>query len=180
MFLDDQRIVVDSGTSGYQTERRGEERGTVAHNTLQIDGRDSSEVWGAHRVGRRARVSGCEELPDGFTAVQDGYRPILHRRSWRWQDDRTLRIEDELYGSGNHELRLNWHFHPTLTVVCGAPGEIMIGEHIRLSCPPELHPEVSKSFWSPEFGQLVPNQRLQLCYQGKIPVKLPATITVLI
>ena len=179
LFLDDQRIVVDSGTSGYQTERRSEERGTAAHNTLRLDGRDSSEVWGAHRVGRRARVSGCEELSDGFTAIHDGYKPVLHRRSWHWQNDQTLRIEDELYGSGYHELQLGWHFHPTLSVVCRAPGEIMIGKHIRLIYPPGLQLEISDSLWGAEFGKLIPNRKLQLCYKGKIPVKLPVTITVL-
>ena len=41
-----QRIIVNSGTSQYdRSEQRNFERGTSAHSTLEIDGRDSSEIW---------------------------------------------------------------------------------------------------------------------------------------
>ncbi|MCF7980241.1 MAG: heparinase II/III-family protein [Chromatiaceae bacterium] len=51
-----QRLIVNGGTSRYGTgPERLAERGTAAHSTVQIDGADSSEVWGGFRVARRAR-----------------------------------------------------------------------------------------------------------------------------
>ena len=49
------RLFVDPGTFAYdRDERRHYDRSTAAHNTVCIDGRDSSEVWHIFRVGRRA------------------------------------------------------------------------------------------------------------------------------
>ncbi len=54
-----QRVIVNGGTSRYGSgPERLAERGTAAHSTVQIDGADSSEVWGGFRVARRARVWG--------------------------------------------------------------------------------------------------------------------------
>jgi uncharacterized heparinase superfamily protein len=54
-----QRVIVNGGTSRYGSgPERLAERGTAAHSTVQIDGADSSEVWGGFRVARRARVLG--------------------------------------------------------------------------------------------------------------------------
>lgn len=51
-----QRVIVNGGTSRYGTgPERSAERGTAAHSTVEIDGQDSSEVWGGFRVARRAR-----------------------------------------------------------------------------------------------------------------------------
>ncbi|WP_295426891.1 alginate lyase family protein [uncultured Thiodictyon sp.] len=50
------RVIVNGGTSRYGSgPERLAERGTAAHSTVQIDGADSSEVWGGFRVARRAR-----------------------------------------------------------------------------------------------------------------------------
>ena len=51
------RVFVNSGTSIYQRGKlRNFQRGTSAHNTVSIDGADSSEVWSGFRVARRARI----------------------------------------------------------------------------------------------------------------------------
>ncbi len=51
-----QRVIVNGGTSRYGSgPERLAERGTAAHSTVEVDGADSSEVWGGFRVARRAR-----------------------------------------------------------------------------------------------------------------------------
>lgn len=55
--IDGKPFVVDCGISTYdKTPRRQYERGTAAHNCIVVDGKDSSEVWGGFRVGRRCHV----------------------------------------------------------------------------------------------------------------------------
>ena len=52
-------LLIDTGTSTYEPGPvRRYERSTAAHSTVQVDGADSTEVWGVFRAGRRARVSG--------------------------------------------------------------------------------------------------------------------------
>ena len=54
LWADGQRVVVDYGVSSYATgAARVETRATRSHNTVEVEGRDSCEVWGAFRVGRR-------------------------------------------------------------------------------------------------------------------------------
>ncbi len=179
LFFKTRRIAVDSGVSGYQTPRRNPERGTGAHNTLRLDGRDSSEVWAAHRVGRRARITETRELPDGFTAEHDGYRPVMHRRSWRWLEDGSgLRIEDELKGTGSHTAELFWHFHPDCPVELREPGRAVVAEDFLLTYPADrLTAGVADDFWSPEFGLVLPNRTLILRYQGTLPLQLSVIIS---
>lgn len=51
------RVVVDPGVSAYVGTRREVERSSVAHNTIALNGRNDSEVWGSFRVAAMATVS---------------------------------------------------------------------------------------------------------------------------
>ena len=56
-----QRVLVNSGTSCYGLgPERLRQRGTAAHNTVVVDGENSSEVWGGFRVAGRARPTGID------------------------------------------------------------------------------------------------------------------------
>ena len=74
-------FVVDTGISTYnKTERRQEERSTVAHNCVSPDGRNSSEVWDGFRVGRRCRVEIKADKEAVVEAVHDGFGKPCRRR----------------------------------------------------------------------------------------------------
>ncbi len=113
-------LLVDTGTSTLAAGRiRDYERSTAAHNTAEIDGADSTEVWGASRAGRRARVSGpvARLAADGMTAVaaHDGYRHLRgrpgHRRRWSLTSG-GLQVDDEVTGAGRHAVAVRWHLPP--------------------------------------------------------------------
>lgn len=87
--IDGLPFVVDTGISTYnKTERRQLERSTIAHNTVSIDGKNSSEVWGGFRVGRRCHVKvESLELRDesqfhvkSITASHDGFVKKFRRK----------------------------------------------------------------------------------------------------
>lgn len=84
--IDGKPIVVDTGISTYnKTKRRQLERSTIAHNTIAVEGRDSSEVWGGFRVGRRAHVLSMkedlnEESGCVIDATHNGYKEFCRRR----------------------------------------------------------------------------------------------------
>ena len=101
-----QRIFVNSGTSCYgEGLERLRQRGTAAHNTLEIDGRDSSEVWGGFRVARRARPFGLAIEKRNNCAwircAHDGYvrllRTQIHWREWTLSDT-ELCVVDHITG----------------------------------------------------------------------------------
>jgi len=52
-----QRVFVNSGTSEYGlSSKRLNQRKTVSHNTVEVDGKDSSQVWSGFRVANRAEI----------------------------------------------------------------------------------------------------------------------------
>ena len=114
-------LLVDTGTSTYAPGPvRSYERSTAAHNTLEVDGADSTEVWGAFRAARRARVTDlatCVAHGGVLTieAAHDGYRRLpgrpVHRRRWLLTEA-GLRVEDYVTGRGEHALVLRWHLAP--------------------------------------------------------------------
>lgn len=78
--IDGVPVVVDTGISTYEKNgRRQYERGTLAHNTVMVGGKDSSEIWGGFRVGRRATVKILEEFSNKVVAEHNGYAKSCRR-----------------------------------------------------------------------------------------------------
>src|SRR6202034_2591158 len=120
LHVDGAPLLIDTGTSTYAPGQvRSYERSTAAHNTLEIDGTDSTEVWGAFRAGRRARVLGrAASAGDGqviAAAAHDGYRRLtgrpVHRRTWTLTAA-GLEVRDRVTGGGRHGLAVRWHLDP--------------------------------------------------------------------
>jgi uncharacterized heparinase superfamily protein len=132
VHVDGAPLLIDTGTSSYAAGLvRDRERSTAAHNTVEVDRRDSTEVWGAFRAGRRARVTGLSARVEGPTvtveAAHDGYRSLPgrpgHRRRWTVRAD-EMRVDDELTGKGRHRVTVRWHLAPG-TGLRLVPGGVM-------------------------------------------------------
>lgn len=74
------KVVSDAGTSAYRGMRRAFERSTAAHNVVEVDGRDSSEVWSSHRVGSRAKIVSRTVDPTHISAAYNGNGGCVRRR----------------------------------------------------------------------------------------------------
>lgn len=167
------RWIVDSGCSTYAIgPERSRQRGTAAHNTVLVDGHDSSEVWSSFRVGRRARPRDVTVTTDGervlIRGAHDGYagRGVLHRRELALRSD-ALGISDRLEGSfGAAESRL--HLHPEVEVEQLGPSRVRLrrdghalvlrAENARLRSAP--------SSWHPGFNRSVPSRMLVAAFEG--------------
>ncbi|MBS1587942.1 MAG: alginate lyase family protein [Bacteroidetes bacterium] len=112
--VDGQPFIVDTGISTYERgKRRSEERGTGAHNTITINGQNSSDVWAAFRTGERAWARILSESDHQIKAEHDGYRNmgIRHQRNMRC-DNQKIIIEDHLLNYKGQDAILSLHFHP--------------------------------------------------------------------
>lgn len=91
LWVNGERAVVDFGVASYdQSDAREATRATRSHNTVEVADRDSCEVWGAFRVGRRGRgrlirldrgvdKASLDVDHDGYAWLAGGPR---HRRSF--------------------------------------------------------------------------------------------------
>jgi len=111
MMLHGQNLFVDAGGYGYLNDPfRRYFRGTHAHNTLVVDGRDQSELFGVFGYGKLARVSlgkwRLSESLDFVEAEHDGYAPIIHKRQifFHKRPETYILIVDFLSGEGVHDI----------------------------------------------------------------------------
>jgi uncharacterized heparinase superfamily protein len=161
-----QRVFVNSGTSLYAAgQERSRQRGTAAHNTVEVDGMDSSEVWGSFRVARRARPVGLtlsDRVPPQVRCAHDGYRRLgmdaVHERTWTLASA-SLDVGDCVIGSFRTAIA-RFHLHPAIKAAVGARPDVVdlqlpAGENVRMMCDGgsvRLYP----SNWHPEFGVSIP------------------------
>lgn len=176
LSLAGRRVIVDSGTSTYApTAERQRQRSTAAHNTVEIDGASSSEVWGSFRVARRARPTGLEiaEEADGVRVrcAHDGYarlpgRPV-HARQWRIGRD-GLVVEDTIEGRYDSAVA-RFRFHPDWETIRadGQSGEMRAAEGGTISWTMDGgRGRVVESSYHPQFGLRVPCQCLEIEFSG--------------
>ena len=106
---------MDPGTFAYDLDdHRRYDRSTAAHNTVCLDGQDSSEVWHIFRVGRRAYPLDVQVDFSGggmrASASHDGYDHLPGRpRSLRRLEisrEACLTLTDSITGRGDHQIDL--------------------------------------------------------------------------
>lgn len=166
-----QRILVNSGTSLYeQGKERLRQRGTAAHNTVQIDRENSSEVWSSFRVARRAKPFDLvfDRIGDGWSLVtcsHDGYKRLagqnIHRRQWKLQS-KQLDVIDKIDGPFRAAVS-RFYLHPDVSVE-GRCLHIPDGRKIRFNSK-GARIDIIESTWHPEFGKTMKSQCLELEFQ---------------
>jgi uncharacterized heparinase superfamily protein len=176
LSLRGQRVIVDSGVSTYEKNaERQRQRGTAAHNTVIVDGKDSSQVWGGFRVARRARPFGLDiDTSDAEIRVacsHDGYRHLpgkpVHRRQWVL-NSRQLRIRDRVAGRCK-TAEARYHFHPDAYIALSgdATGLVRLpnGRQIPFWFKGGAG-RVEESTYHPEFNRILKNRCLAVVFNG--------------
>jgi hypothetical protein len=135
LHADERELIGDPGTYEYVSAGADRDcfRGTAAHNTLQLDGRNQSEPDGPFAWKRLAQakaehwISG--ETFDLFVGSHDGYSkldtPALHRRWIFFRKPKFWLVRDLMLGTGKHELDLRWHLTPELFSSTSADGRFV-------------------------------------------------------
>jgi uncharacterized heparinase superfamily protein len=165
-----QRVLVNSGTSCYgNSAERLRQRGTAAHNTVIVNGQDSSEVWGGFRVARRAYPLGLQIEPSAdatatkVRCAHNGYARLpgkpVHHRTWR-MDEHSLTVADLVQGLHQSAVA-RFHFHPAVQVQTGpvqAEGTATLPDGTVMTWQLEQgQAQLEASSWHPHFGRVQSN-----------------------
>jgi len=158
-------LLVDPGTYAYHTQTRWREyfRGTSAHNTVRIDGRDQSVsggpfLWTQHANTRRLAVELGADT-ERIVAEHDGYcrldDPLLHRREIAY--DRSARrvcVIDELRASSAHHIEMFWHFATECAVRLEEDGAVAArqGVGLKVRWPAALTGRLERGRTDPVLG----------------------------
>jgi hypothetical protein len=140
--------LLDPGTFCYTCPERDRFRGTAAHNTLQVDGRDQATpagpfAWAAMPETSVDRWESAEAF-DLFAGRHNGYAPVIHRRWVFGVKSGFWLVRDVVAGAGRHRLDIHWHF---------------LDERDLAILPPAGHgwsDSTERWDWSPVYGRKEP------------------------
>ena len=169
-------MFVNSGTSLCGMSRdRLRQRGTSAHNTVEINAKNSSEVWSGFRVARRANIGNrvvgkvMANNTVEFSAAHNGYKKqgidCIHHRTWNVSLN-FCEINDSL--QGKFDVAFGYlHLHPNIKVISCDRNKCILNSEQH-----EIELEVigadlvlNDSTWQPEFGVVIPSKKLTLNYK---------------
>jgi hypothetical protein len=171
------RIFTDTGVMTYEPGPvRESDRGTAAHNTIQIDGRDQSELWSAFRCGRRTSIEeAAASNGAGGVRISGTYRGpgrspggVRHRRRLSLTEP-AIGFEDDVTAGGQHEATLRLHVAPGLRVSGGGTTVgVLEGERAVCTVAAEgFDWTVGTSPYHPEFGVEIERP----CLTAKMPFR---------
>ncbi len=156
-YANGQPIIVDTGTSTYEMgDARLSERGTAAHNTVQVEDREQSEIWASFRVARRAKIIERKISDNEAVGIIKSYGrgAYTHHRRFNFSDH-TVSIQDDITGTHAGAIcRARLHFHPDANpevrdgkIVCQDFGIIFSGAD---------KVEITDYFYALEFNKRIP------------------------
>lgn len=185
LAINGKRLIVDSGVHDYEpSAHRAYARSTKAHNTVQIDDEEQSEIWSVFRVARRARpVHACAAVTSGhhalFEGAHDGYTRLpgkpIHRRTIEFDGNARWMVTDYLEGKGRHRAKSFVHLHPNYHAVieglCVIIRDAAGIEQCRIEIVETGEIHLEESWYFPEFGRAVKNQALVYSCAGTLPMR---------
>jgi uncharacterized heparinase superfamily protein len=183
------RLFVDPGVFGYDNDaQRRYDRSTEAHNTVCIDGQDSSEMWHIFRVGRRAYpldvVAHCSATELTAEASHTGYdhlpgRP-RHQRCIVVTDNGGLAIADRIRGGGAHVLQGGFLLAPSWRPSsCGGGWLLSDGTHqlrLHVRGPHGLTLFDEARSYHPRYGEELATWRLGWRIETTLPVEITVDV----
>lgn len=174
LSLGSDRVFVNSGTSLYGvSEERLRQRQTAAHNTIEVAGESSSEVWSGFRVARRAKALLTRSNVDGYkvnlVASHDGYkrlRPkVIHQRAIEATAG-FCQIEDTL--SEQVEAVFHLHIHPSVKAnkVNATTVELITPSKRAITFTSELDIKLIPTTYHPNFGVTIPSTKIVIPFSN--------------
>ena len=104
LWWDGRPIVTDAGTYTYEPgAERDWFRGTAAHSTLRVGGRDQFRLWGAFRSGPLPEVNLRYASEGALEASVRLGRRVRHVRRIEWSGDEIV-VHDRVDGSGKRRI----------------------------------------------------------------------------
>ena len=142
---------------------------------VEVDGKDSSQVWSGFRVAKRAAILDRSNLMQNegsifLHASHNGYKSkfsgCIHTR-FLTLEPRKLIVNDSLDGS-YRSAKSFFHFHPDLSVTMKNYKLKVEGEDFLLFGDlNSFNSRICETSWHPEFGISIPNKTLEITFNSE-------------
>ena len=175
-------LLIDPGTYTYvgDPEWRNRFRGSAAHNTVRVDGRDQAEPAGPFRWLNKpdVKVRRWETNPaiDEVEAVCE-YRGLRHTRRLTFAKAAgLLTIVDLVEGEGEHDVEQFWHAGEPVAEI--APGHWQIGPRAELTTDPGAQCELTEGWRSDTLGSKRSAPVIRMWTRVTLPAQFNTTLRV--
>ncbi len=160
-------MLVDPGTGAYVGELRQRYRSTAVHNTVTVDGTDSSEQ-GASFTWRSAADSsllgfGVSDGASFVTASHNGYQrladPVRHHRTILRIDRHYWLMFDTLDAADAHHIALTFQAAPEVRLAAGTTGAFALQRgsvRLHLAPDPRMQSSIEMRSVSPAYALELP------------------------
>lgn len=190
--IDGEPVVVDPGSGSYTGDPalRNQLRGTAAHSTVRVDGREQQAIPKARLFAlpeeARARCVSFESEASfsRFIGEHMGYRGlgVVHRRLFFLdRRDGTLSIEDRLEGKGVHRVELRFVL-PDERVELGSHSPDARGRIVEIGVPGEpvarirgpdgAAARLEEGVQAAGYGRLVRSRHVVFEIEARLPLTL--------
>ena len=183
------QFIVDSGVYEYsEGEMRSYVRSTKAHNTISIDSRDQAECWGGFRVARRYKPYDLsfKEIDDKvfFEGKFGGYAKLIgdnlvhHRKIEIEKGTSAITVNDNITGSGNHNIESFIHLHPDVNIDRIDDNIMLSRNNVALQFKIQNSTfKIIDAWYCPEFGKKMRNKVIKI-YSNQLPMNITYKICV--
>ncbi len=174
LYVDENPFIVDTGISTYElNEFRKYERSTIAHNTVQVENYEQSEVWGSFRVARRAYVTNIREKSNRISATHTGYEKIgcIHKREFCFNENDIV-IKDVVDLKSSFNCFSYLHFHPDVQIDLN--GDVLFANRKKIVFQNAESITLKDYEYAPEFNKTIPAKKVILSFKDN----LTTTITI--
>ena len=169
LITDGRPVLIDPGTFCYVCPERDRFRGTAAHNTLQVDGRDQAQPKGPFAWTNLPETTvdrwHTSETVDLFAGQHNGYYPVIHHRWVFGLKSKFWLVRDLVSGPGRHRLDISWHY---------------IDERDIAILPTAAHnwsQSTERWDWSPVYGKKEPAYVLRFSTETELPAEFAVLLT---
>lgn len=169
-------VIVDTGISTYEkNERRQTERSTSSHNTVTVNGENSTKVWSGFRAAERAEVKILEEESNKIEASHNGYRHlgITHTRGFE-NDDESFFFKDLIKQKKDKKTAEgHLHFHPEVALKLERQ-KLKINDELFISFSGIKDLKLIDYQFAEGYNKLISAQKLVYQFEEKAVIKIQA------
>lgn len=165
LFAHGQPVIVDTGISTYEVgDRRHHERSTAAHNTVQVGDGEQSEIWGAFRVARRAKIIQRDVGQNSVTAAYKNFNSTyVHRRVFDFEQQQIQLTDSVVCKYKNSLVVARFHVHPDFDVK--VDGMTVAAGPVSFGFKGAVKIQLMPYEYAPEFNKLVPATCIEVQFE---------------
>ncbi len=173
----EERLIVNSGISTYDdNNKRIFQRSTKSHSTLEINNKNSSNVWSSFRVAERAKITSRKiEKDDGFeycvSASHNGYsrffNECIHSRKITLNPT-SINIDDAITGKFKTAIS-RFYIHPNIKLYDADKDITLVGKKFRAVIKKkDLDIKIINTKYFPEFGIEIDNFCIEVRFARRL------------